>query len=75
MLFSACVNAQTRTSLSRAIAQLGGSVADDGPDFSHFVTLQAAAGHNDRGFKKSLHALMALAAGEGLLHALFCCSA
>ncbi|KAK9809310.1 hypothetical protein WJX73_003768 [Symbiochloris irregularis] len=67
VLFSACVNAQTRSSLAKAITQLGGSVVNDGPEFTHFITLQAASGHNDRGFKKSLHALMALAAGRPIV--------
>ena len=64
MLFSTCLNAALRKKLAKSVQQLGGTVASDGPDFTHFVTLQAARGHNDRGFKKSLNTLIAVAAGE-----------
>ena len=63
VLFSTCVNATLRKSLTKSIQQLGGRVAADGDDFTHFVTLNAAKGHSDRGFKKSLNTLLALAAG------------
>ena len=56
-----------RKTLTQAIQQLGGTVAADGPEFTHFLTLQAARGHKDRGFKKSLNTLLALAAGASLL--------
>ena len=66
VLISTCVSATMRKSLTRAIQQLGGTVASDGPDFTHFVTLDAARGHKDRGFKKSINTLLALAAGQAV---------
>ena len=37
----------------------------EGPEFTHFVALQpTAANQTDRGFKKSINALIALAAGQ-----------
>lgn len=64
VLFSTCVDSAQRESYSRVVARLGGSIAaDHDTDFTHFVTLQAQRGEKDRGFKKSLNSLVALAAG------------
>ena len=54
--------------MSKIIRRLGGSVEDaDGSDFTHFVALQpTAAGQTDRGFQKSINALIPLAAGQPL---------
>lgn len=52
--------------MTKIIKRLGGSVEDaEGPEFTHFVALQpTAANQTDRGFKKSINALIALAAGQ-----------
>ena len=66
VLYSTTLDKSLRASLTKTIRRLGGSVEDqEGPHFTHFLTLQpTAAGQTDRGFKKSINALIALAAGE-----------
>ncbi|KAK9824072.1 hypothetical protein WJX72_007535 [[Myrmecia] bisecta] len=68
VLFSTCVDASLRKAYTKTIQRLGGSVAaDSDQSFTHFLTLQAARGESDRGFKKSLNTLMALAAGRPIV--------
>ena len=66
MLYSTSLDKSKKSSMSKIIKRLGGSVEDaEGPDFTHFVALQpTAANQTDRGFKKSINALIALAAGQ-----------
>lgn len=65
MLYSTALDKTKRGSMSKIIKRLGGSIEDsEGPDFTHFVALQPTdARQTDRGFKKSINALIALAAG------------
>ena len=66
VLYSTSLDKSKKSSMSKIIKRLGGSVEDaEGPDFTHFVALQpTAANQTDRGFKKSINALIALAAGQ-----------
>lgn len=68
VLYSTSLDKSKKSSMSKIIRRLGGSVEDgEGPDFTHFVALQpTAANQTDRGFKKSINALIALAAGQPL---------
>ena len=68
VLYSTTLDKSLKASMTKIVKRLGGSVEDkEGPDFTHFVTLQpTAAGQADRGFKKSINALIALAAGVPL---------
>lgn len=66
MLYSTALDKAKKSSMTKVIKRLGGSVEDaEGPEFTHFVALQpTAANQTDRGFKKSINALIALAAGQ-----------
>ena len=66
VLYSTALDKAKKSSMTKIIRRLGGSVEDaEGPEFTHFVALQpTAANQTDRGFKKSLNALIALAAGQ-----------
>ena len=68
VLYSTSLDKSKKSSMSKIIRRLGGCVEDgEGPDFTHFVALQpTAANQTDRGFKKSINALIALAAGQPL---------
>jgi len=72
VLYSTTLDKSKKASMTKIVKRLGGSVEDkEGPEFTHFVTLQPTSpGQTDRGFKKSINALIALAAGQQL-----CCSA
>ena len=72
VLYSTTLDKSKKASMTRIVKRLGGSVEDkEGPEFTHFVTLQPTSpGQTDRGFKKSINALIALAAGQQL-----CCFA
>ena len=61
--FSTSVGATLRGTLSRMVERLGGAVADDVASFTHFVTLAPTKGDAKTGFRKSIAALLALAAG------------
>ena len=66
MLYSTSLDKLKRSSMTKIIQRLGGCVEDsEGPDFTHFMALQPTDSHQtDRGFKKSINALIALAAGH-----------
>ena len=66
VLYSTALDKAKKSSMTKIIKRLGGSVEDaEGPEFTHFVALQpTAANQTDRGFKKSINALIALAAGQ-----------
>lgn len=72
MLFSTCVEKSRIAAYSKTISRLGGRVVEgEGEDFTHFVSLsstgsQAKKGKDDKGFKKSINSLVALAAGTSL---------
>ena len=76
VLYSTSLDKSKRGSMSKIIKRLGGSVEDgEGPDFTHFVALQPTdTKQTDRGFKKSINALIALAAGQPI-YPCFCCKA
>jgi len=75
VLYSTTLDKSLKANMTKSIKRLGGSVEDkEGPEFTHFVTLQpTAAGQTDRGFKKSINALIALAAGASLSPMSCCC--
>ncbi|DBB04110.1 TPA: hypothetical protein ACH3X1_013160 [Trebouxia sp. C0004] len=66
VLYSTTLEKSKKASMSKIVKRLGGSVEDkEGPEFTHFVTLHPTSpGQTDRGFKKSINALIALAAGQ-----------
>lgn len=68
VLYSTTLDKSKTASMTKIVKRLGGSVEDkEGPEFTHFVTLQPTSpGQTDRGFKKSINALIALAAGQQL---------
>lgn len=74
VLFSTCVDKSRIASHSKVIQRLGGQVVDgDASDFTHFVSLPPRTGQSkkdkeDRGFKKSINSLIALAAGKFLIY-------
>ena len=74
VLFSTCVDMSRIASHSKVIQRLGGQVVDgDASDFTHFVSLPPRTGQSkkdkeDRGFKKSINSLIALAAGMFLIY-------
>ena len=74
VLFSTCVDKSRIASHSKVIQRLGGQVVDgDASDFTHFVSLPPRTGQSkkdkeDRGFKKSINSLIALAAGMFLIY-------
>lgn len=72
VLYSTTLDKSKKASMTKIVKRLGGSVEDkEGPEFTHFVTLQPTSPRQtDRGFKKSINALIALAAGQQL-----CCFA
>ncbi|KAL0023275.1 hypothetical protein WJX77_002228 [Trebouxia sp. C0004] len=69
VLYSTTLEKSKKASMSKIVKRLGGSVEDkEGPEFTHFVTLHPTSpGQTDRGFKKSINALIALAAGRPIV--------
>ena len=61
--FSTSVSDRLQGELSKKVVPLGGSVVVDVTNFTHFVTASPVKGDSSTGFRKSIAALMALAAG------------